>query len=94
MKGLYQFLVDGLAPVPGPTDERGFYLFDIDGASNNNDYKPPRQSYPASVVGKVRNLKTKLHKIDVDIACIDVSQLGGCGVTAHWSTMRIDVFEP
>ena len=50
--------------------------------------------YPASVVGKVRNLKTKLHKIDVDIACIDVSQLGGCGVTAHWSTMRIDVFEP
>jgi len=92
-KGRYQFLLDGAAPMPGPTDEHGFYLFTLYVAG---EYYPEeeRQSYPATVVGKVTNSQSKDHKLEVSVACTDAAGLGLCAATAHWSTMRIDVFEP
>jgi hypothetical protein len=36
-EGTYQFLLDGAAPVPGPTDGQGFYLFSIYAPPNNQD---------------------------------------------------------
>jgi hypothetical protein len=89
-EGRYQFLVDGEAPMPGPTDRQGFYIFSIYGAAFYNT----RVSYPASVVGRVTNSRSKDHKIEVNVSCTDASQLSYCEATAHWSTMRIDVFEP
>jgi hypothetical protein len=90
--GRYQFLVDGKAPVPGPTDGQGFYIFSAYGATY---YSPPfvtRISYPASVIGRVTNSKSKDHKIEVGLSCNSVGT--DCNTAAHWSTMRVDVFEP
>jgi hypothetical protein len=92
-EGMYQFLIDGKAPVPGPTDDKGFYVFSIYGVGFYSPYDT-RVSYPASIVGKVTNLRSKDHKIAVSVSCADVTRLSLCEASAHWSTMRIDVFEP
>jgi hypothetical protein len=91
-EGRYQFLVDGAAPVPGPTDG-GFYTFSAYSGGFQSSFDT-RQSYSASVVGRVINSRSKEHKIEVSVSCKDVSLLGGCSATTHYSTMRIDVFEP
>lgn len=88
----YQFLVDGAAPAPGPTDDHGDYIFGRYVASDTD--VPSRQSYPASVVATVTNSSTQNHLVDVNLLCTDEQKDYGCAVTAHWSSMRIDVFEP
>jgi len=90
--GRYQILVDGTAPLPGPTDGHGFYVFSVYAPSLLNEAE--RQAYSASVIGKVTNKSSKDHKIDVKVSCTDAANTGACDVEAHWSTMRIDVFEP
>jgi len=87
----YQFLVDGTARTIGPTGKHGSYIFEED-LPVGQGY-PVRLSYPASVVSTVTNVSSNNHRITVSVGCRDIS-LGFCGVTAHWSTMRIDVFEP
>jgi hypothetical protein len=94
-EGIYQFLMDGAPPVPGPTDEQGFYIFTIYAAAFDNYPQQTRLSYPASLVGAVKNSgSSKDHVVKVSVSCVDVLKQGGCEVDAHWSTMRIDVFEP
>ncbi|HWY59775.1 MAG TPA: hypothetical protein VNZ03_35255 [Terriglobales bacterium] len=93
--GFYQFLVDGIAPTIGPTGNDGSYVFEdnvytFSGIPN----RQTRQNYTASVVTAVTNSSSTSHMISVGIGCADVNQLGGCKATAHWSTMRVDVFEP
>jgi hypothetical protein len=90
--GSYEFLIDGAPPTLGPTDAHGNYLFErnVITQSEQNNF-PDRQSYPASVITSTQSGN---HTIDVKIACTDDLKVGGCEVTAHWSTMRIDVFEP
>jgi hypothetical protein len=92
-EGRFQFLVDGNAPIPGPTDGHGFYLFSLYGAEYPIP-NAPRQSYSASLVSRVTNSKSKDHTIKVEVSGTDAGDRGYCFVTAHWSTMRIDVFAP
>ena len=94
-EGIYQFLVDRVPPVPGPTDKQGFYIFTIYAAAFDNYPQQTRLSYSASLVGTVTNSgSSKDHVVKVSVSCVDVLKQGGCEVDAHWSTMRIDVFEP
>jgi hypothetical protein len=94
-KGFFQFLVDGSAPTIGPTDPNGDYTFEsaVFTSSKGPDDIQSRQSYPASVVATVTNSSSSNHTISVSIGCRDIES-GGCTATAHWSTMRVDVFEP
>jgi hypothetical protein len=99
--GFYQFLVDGVAPNIGPTGPNGDYIFDISAttvSSNAVGTIETRQSYPASVVASVTNSVSNNHTISVSVGCDDVNGEGnginGCAATAHWSAMRVDVFEP
>jgi len=88
----YQFLIDGQAPAPGPTDAAGHYSFDFDTYTAAG--LPTKMSIPASVVGVVTNSTSQSHTIDVKVGCADVLKIRGCGVEALNSTMRVDVFEP
>ncbi|HXM21665.1 MAG TPA: hypothetical protein VN948_10420 [Terriglobales bacterium] len=88
----YQFLIDGAAPLPGPTGDHGDYIFGKYVASDT--LFPSRQSYPASVVATVTNSSSRNHVVDVNLQCVDAQKYYGCGVVAHWSSMRVDVFEP
>jgi hypothetical protein len=99
--GFYQFLVDGVAPNIGPTDPNGDYIFEISAytvSSNAVGTIETRQSYPASAVANVTNSVSNNHTISVSVGCHDVNGEGngtnGCAAAAHWSTMRVDVFEP
>lgn len=89
--GFYQFLVDGAAPVPGPTLTGGFYRFVR--FQQTSSIGPTRQSYPGSVVATVTNVNDQNHTIAVNIACKDEDG-DGCTASAYHSTMRIDVFQP
>jgi len=96
--GFYQFLVDGAAPTMGPTDENGNYLFAKNvftySDDGGGDSFVSRQSYPASVMTTVTNSNSNSHTIIVNFGCSDANKVGGCEATAHWTTMRVDVFEP
>ncbi len=93
--GFYQFLVDGAAPTIGPTSEEGNYLFEKSVyTSTPNLGLPSLLSYPASVVTTVTNSGSNSHTIAVNFGCSGTDGAGGCEATAHWSTMRVDVFEP
>jgi hypothetical protein len=89
--GFYRFLIDGVPPTVGPTGPHGGYLFEKDIYTNlENSPAALRLSYPASVVTSTASGN---HTIDVNVGCTDTG-LGGCGLTARWGTMRIDIFEP
>jgi len=90
----YQFLVDGAPPVPGPTDEQGYYLFSKNAFSDTN--RPSRQPYTAMIVATVTNSDSQNHTIDVNLQCTNAQNLtgSGCGLIAHSAQMRVDVFEP
>jgi hypothetical protein len=91
--GFYRFLIDAAAPTVGPTDPHGGYIFErnVVTVGGSNGVFATRQSYPASVV---TSTPSGNHAIDVYVGCTDWSDLGGCGLTAHSGTMRIDIFEP
>jgi hypothetical protein len=90
--GSYVFLIDGAPPTLGPTGAHGNYLFERNVITQSEQNKvPDRQSYPASVITSTQSGN---HMIDVKIGCTDDLRDGGCEVTAHWSTLRVDVFEP
>jgi hypothetical protein len=95
--GFYQFLVDGVAPSIGPTNEYGDYIFEryvaTFGNVNNPQYAS-RQGYLTSVLAQVTNTDSNNHTIRVGLGCTDANQAGGCAVETHWTTMRVDVFEP
>lgn len=97
--GFYQFLVDGIAPSIGPTDGGGYYIFEKNVFTTSDDGGNAfvsRESYPASVLAGVKNISSNSHMIGVSVGCSDINRIstGGCEATSHWSTMRVDVFEP
>jgi hypothetical protein len=96
--GFYQFLIDDAVPTIGPTDGDGDYLFEKSLWTFSKNGPPPRPfvrlSFPASVLGSVTNSTSKSHTVNVNVGCSDIGKQGGCIVTTHWTTMRIDVFEP
>jgi hypothetical protein len=91
--GFFQFLVDGAAPTIGPTDENGHYIFQRNVATWNPPYVS-RQSEAASVLAGVTNSTSSNHTITVNLGCRNRVNYGICDAVAHWSTMRVDVFEP
>jgi hypothetical protein len=88
----FEFLVDGKVPTIGPTDKSGDYIvqwnFQISGGN------PVRQSYPASLLAVVRNRTSENHQISVSVGCRETNDDMGCEALSHWTTMRVDVFEP
>jgi len=91
----YQFLVDGVAPTIGPTDKKGDYIVEKNVSTWSIGTQEDRQSYPVSVLASVTNaVSNSLHKIVVRVGCTDSVPEGGCEATAHWSSMRVDVFKP
>jgi len=85
--GQFKFLVDGVAPTPGPTDPSGFVIF----SAGVND---ETEAFSYAVVGKVTNsVDNQSHTIEVDLGCTS----GGiitCQVGAGAATLRIDLFQP
>jgi hypothetical protein len=89
----YVFLVDDLAPTIGPTSKNGTYVFEKNVIIINTEQVS--ENYPASVLGAATNTSANSsHTIAVSIGCTANSNEVGCEATAHWSTMRVDVFEP
>jgi hypothetical protein len=88
--GFYQFLVDGAAPTIGPTTKKGDYIFEQKPLMDPRI--PIRQTYPASVLATVTNSSSNNHSISVKLGC--EAGIYGCHITAHSTTMRVDVFEP
>lgn len=73
-EGLYQFLIDGLAPTAGGTDSSGFYTWGEPGA-------PPLTS-AYSVTSQVKNTSAnQSHSIVVNLGC-SASSYGGGGCQA------------
>jgi hypothetical protein len=87
----YQFLVDGAVPTPGPLSPTGDYIFAQYVATTAN--APVQQPFPASIVATVTNATSQNHTITVNLTCLDLSY-EGCEAETHYSTMRVDVFEP
>jgi hypothetical protein len=90
--GFYQVLVDGAAPTIGPTSPNGDYIFQENVVTNH--YARNRQSVTASLIAGVTNSGANSHTISLSLGCQDTPRNGGCRATVHWSTMRVDVFEP
>jgi hypothetical protein len=88
----YQFLVDGSAPSPGPTDAQGNYIFSANIVTDS--LFPSVAQYPAIVVATVTNSNSQDHVIDPNVGCLDEGNDFGCGLTVNRSSMRVDVFEP
>lgn len=88
----YQFLVDSAAPMPGPTNRYGWYVFGRSVFSEDPSHS--QISYPASVVAKVTNFSSQKHLIEVNLGCVDSLKYRGCKAVARKSTLRVDVFEP
>lgn len=89
----YQFLMDGVAPTPGPTDEHGDYIFS-EYVTSAAAPVVSRHPYPTSILATVTNSSSQNHALNVNLQCHDLLHGRGCGLAAHWSTVRIDVFEP
>jgi hypothetical protein len=88
----YQFLVDGSAPLPGPTDAQGHYIFSAN--IETDTLFPSVAQYPAAVIATVTNSNSQDHVIDLSVGCVDKEKNFGCGLTVNRSSMRVDVFEP
>jgi hypothetical protein len=95
----FQFLVDGNPPVPGPVEGDGYYLFSKSvytvAPAYEGEIAVTRQSYPASIVATVTNTNSNDHTLVVNLRCNNLDPVySGCEAVAHFSTTRIDVFEP
>jgi len=85
--GQFKFLVDGVAPTPGPTDSSGFVTF----SAGTNEQT---QAFSYAILGKVTNsVDNQSHKIEVDLGCTTDS-FQACQVSVGAATLRIDVFQP
>jgi hypothetical protein len=87
--GIFQFLVDGAAPRPGPTDIHGFFVWDT---ADPNSTVMQARSY--AVVAHVTNSKdNQAHGIEAEFGCIDLNG-DGCSATMGPASMSIGLFAP
>ncbi len=90
--GLFRFLVDGVAPNPGPTDGAGYFLWDI---LDPNSQVVIFQARSYAVTATVTNdVDFQAHTVDVRIACQDFAPPAGCSASSGFANLRIDVFIP
>jgi hypothetical protein len=87
--GVFQFLVDGVAPAPGPTDFRGFFAWDT---ADPNSTVMQARSY--AVVAQVTNSQANQpHSIEVEFGCVDETG-DGCSSTMGVASMSIALYKP
>jgi hypothetical protein len=90
--GQFRFLVDGLPPVPGPTDANGLFIW----LSNDPDSAIIRldaRSY--AVVARVTNaVANQVHFIEAHIGCTDQDGSGSCAVTSGFANLEANVYTP
>jgi hypothetical protein len=87
--GVFQFLVDGIAPNPGPTDFRGFFEWDT---ADPNSTVSQARSY--SVTARVTNSKDNQgHSVEAEFGCLDLTG-DGCSSTMGMANMSIAVYTP
>jgi hypothetical protein len=85
--GVYQFLVDGVLPSGGGTDDSGFFAWQIGG---------PSFTYGTSynVHSKVKNTTlNQSHNVLVNFACQDIDG-GGCTASLGFQTIVVRVWTP
>ena len=87
--GIFQFLVDGVAPTPGPTDVRGFFAWDT---ADPNSTVTQARSY--AVVAHVTNSKNnQSHGVEAEFGCLDLTG-DGCSATMGLANMSIALYTP
>jgi len=87
--GIFEFLVDGVAPRPGPTDIHGFFAWDT---ADPNSTVMQARSY--AVVARVTNSKAnQSHGVEAEFGCIDLTG-DGCSATMGPANMSIGLFTP
>ena len=87
--GIFQFLVDGVAPRPGPTDIHGFFVWDT---ADPNSTVMQARSY--AVVARVTNSRAnQAHGVEAEFGCIDLTG-DGCSATMGATSMSIGLFTP
>jgi hypothetical protein len=90
--GLFQFLVDGAPPNPGPTFGPGFFTW------NNNDPTSPTavpQSHSYAVTARVKNkVDNQPHAIRVSVSCIDTNASGACTAATLLSNLEVNIYTP
>jgi hypothetical protein len=91
--GLFQFLVDGVAPVPGPTDSNGFFAWIDNDPDSNVLTHLEVKSY--TLVAKVTNAAAnQTHFIEVRIACSDTEGSGSCRAKSGLSVLEVKIHKP
>jgi hypothetical protein len=85
--GFYEFLIDGVAPTIGPTDENGDYIFVKNGFTSSLNLSSARQSHPASVLTTVTNSNSNNHTVVVNVGCSDININGAY---AGWSDCSLE----
>jgi hypothetical protein len=89
--GEYRFLVDGAVPVQFQTDFDGYFNWE---QQNPNAGLGVWEARSYAVVAKVtNNVADQAHKIEVDIACLDVTG-DGCQGAFGFGNLRVDVLAP
>jgi hypothetical protein len=87
--GVFQFLVDGVAPTPGPTDFRGFFAWDT---ADPNSTVMQARSY--AVVAQVTNSQANQpHSVEVEFGCVDETG-DGCSSTMGLASISIALYKP
>jgi hypothetical protein len=85
------FLVDGVAPTPGPGGTDGAVSWNQDDPNSGGTYL---EVHSFSVVGFVTNQTTnQQHNIQVSIHCDDINS-DGCNTDAGFATLQAVVYTP
>jgi hypothetical protein len=88
--GLFRFLVDGVAPSPGPTDSLGQFRW-VDSDPDSGVINLEARSY--AVVARVQNSSNnQAHPVQVDIACQDTDGGGSCTASMGFASVSIAVY--
>jgi hypothetical protein len=90
--GQFRFLIDGVPPIPGPTDAAGLFIW----LSNDPDSGVVSlESHSYAVVAQVTNaVANQLHTIQVHIGCTDQDASGSCAATSGFANLEANVYTP
>jgi hypothetical protein len=89
--GEYRFLIDGVPPVHFQTDFSGYFNWvQQDPNSGLGIWEARSYAVVATVTNRVVN---QTHRVEVDIACYDVTG-DGCIGAIGFGDLRVDVFRP
>jgi hypothetical protein len=91
-RGLFQFLVDAAAPVPGPTDPGGFFTWD-DRDPDSAVAVPFAHSYAVTAIVK-NSVANQAHQVTVSVSCFDTNASGACAVATGLANLEVNIYTP